>query len=134
MLIASDDMVIVASPDLASLRNAKNMIDLVRQARPNDAPPRLVLNQVGVPKRPEISPADFYEPLELEPAAIIPFDPQVFGNAANNGRMLGEADANHPTVKIINDLAHVLTGRAEVRSRKKQGLKDILSKLKRAKK
>ena len=25
--------------------------------------------------------------------AVIPFDPQLFGNASNNGRMLGEMDA-----------------------------------------
>ena len=47
-LIAADDIVIVATPDLASLRNAKNIVELVQSARPNDAPPRLVLNQVGV--------------------------------------------------------------------------------------
>jgi small-conductance mechanosensitive channel len=45
--VGSDELVVTATPDLASLRNAKNIIDLVRQARPNDAPPRLVLNQVG---------------------------------------------------------------------------------------
>jgi pilus assembly protein CpaE len=133
-LSRADEIVIVATPELANLRNTKNLIDALKKLRPNDFHPRLVLNQVGVPKRPEISAEDFYQPLDLEPSAIIPFDPQVFGNAANNGRMLGESDANHPTVKIINDLAHVLTGRAEVRSAKKQGLKDILSKLRRAKK
>ena len=133
-LSRADEIVIVATPELANLRNTKNLIDALKKLRPNDFHPRLVLNQVGVLKRPEISAADFYEPLELEPVAIIPFDPQVFGNAANNGRMLGESDANHPTVKIINDMVHILTGRAEVRSRKKQGLKDILSKLKRTKK
>ncbi|HPA39725.1 MAG TPA: AAA family ATPase, partial [Phenylobacterium sp.] len=37
ILLSSDDLVIVATPDLASLRNAKNMVDLVRRARPNDA-------------------------------------------------------------------------------------------------
>ncbi len=54
ILLSSDDLVVVATPDLASLRNVKNLVDLVRRARPNDAPPRLVLNQVGVPGRPEI--------------------------------------------------------------------------------
>ena len=33
----------------------------MKQARPNDAPPKLILNQVGVPKRPEIKPDDFAE-------------------------------------------------------------------------
>ena len=58
-LISADEVVVVATPDLASLRNAKNMIDLIRQGRPNDAPPRLVLNQIGVPGRPEIPAKDF---------------------------------------------------------------------------
>ena len=53
-LLAADDVVIVATPDLTSLRNAKNIIELVKNARPNDTPPRLVINQVGMPKRPEI--------------------------------------------------------------------------------
>ena len=53
-LLAADEIVIVATPDLASLRNAKTFADLLKQNRPNDAPPKLVLNQVGVPKRPEI--------------------------------------------------------------------------------
>ncbi len=66
VLIGSDDLVVVATPDLASLRNAKNIVDLVRQARPNDAPPRLVLNQVGVPGRPEIPVKDFGEALGLD--------------------------------------------------------------------
>ena len=133
-LSRADEIVIVATPELANLRNAKNLLDTLKKLRPNDAEPRLVLNQVGVPKRPEISPVDFYEPLGIEPIATIPFDPQVFGNAANNGRMLGEADANHATVKIINDMAHILTGRAEVRTRKKPGLQGMLAKLKRNKK
>ncbi len=60
---------IVATPDLTSLRNAKNIVELVKSARPNDAPPRLVLNQVGMPKRPEIPAKDFAETMGVEPAA-----------------------------------------------------------------
>ena len=72
-LIAADEIVIVATPDLASLRNAKNIIELVKNARPNDAPPRLVINQVGVPKRPEIPAKDFAETMGVEPAAVLRF-------------------------------------------------------------
>ena len=71
MLIAADEIVVVATPDLASLRNAKNMIELLRQNRPNDAPPRFVLNQVGQPKRPEIPPKDFAETIGVDAAAIV---------------------------------------------------------------
>src|ERR1051326_5271236 len=48
-LIAADDILIVAAPDLANLRNAKNMYDLLKASRPNDHRPLYCLNQVGVP-------------------------------------------------------------------------------------
>jgi len=129
-LSRADEVVVVATPELANLRNAKNLVDTLKRLRPNDAPPRLILNQVGVQKRPEISTADFCDPLGLASLATIPFDPQLFGNAANNGRMLGETDPSSPVVQAIRDIAHVLAGRAEVKARKKSGLPSILSRLK----
>ena len=102
-LIAADEVVVVATPDLASLRNAKNMIDLVRQGRPNDAPPRLVLNQVGVPGRPEIPAKDFGEALGVHPSLIIPFEPKLFGAAANNGQMILEAAARSKAAEALPD-------------------------------
>ncbi len=56
-LISADDILIVAAPDLANLRNTKNIFDLLKASRPNDRPPLYCLNQVGVPKRPEINVA-----------------------------------------------------------------------------
>ena len=67
-LVSADDILVVASPDLANLRNAKNLIDLLRAARPNDRRPYYCLNQVGVPKRPEIKAADFAKALEASPS------------------------------------------------------------------
>src|SRR5206468_7912380 len=75
-LIAADDILIVAAPDLASLRNTKNLYDLLKAQRPNDRAPLYCLNQVGVPKRPEIKANEFAKAIESEPAAIIPFEPQ----------------------------------------------------------
>jgi pilus assembly protein CpaE len=110
-LIAADEIVFVATPDLASLRNAKNMVELVKFGRPNDAPPRLVLNQVGQPKRPEIPTKDFAETMGFDPAAVIPFDPAIFGTAANNGQMLIEVQPKAPAAEAIRRLAALVTGR-----------------------
>src|SRR5262249_42790045 len=65
ILVGADDILVVAAPDLANLRNTKNLIDLLRAARPNAHPPHYCLNQVGVPKRPELKPADFAKALEV---------------------------------------------------------------------
>jgi pilus assembly protein CpaE len=129
-LMQADEVVITATPELANLRNTKNLVDTLKKLRPNDAPPRLIVNQTGIPKRPEISAADFAQPLGLEPTAVIPFEPQLFGNAANNGRMLGEMDAQNAIVETINDIAHVLTGRSEIKVKKKAGLASLLDRLK----
>ena len=111
VLMTSDDLVVVATPDLASLRNAKNMIDLVRQSRPNDQPPRLVLNQVGVPGRPEIPVKDFGEALGLSPSLVLPFDPKLFGQAANNGQMLSEVNPKAKSAEGIDYLARLISRR-----------------------
>src|ERR1700761_4978387 len=103
-LLAADDVVIVATPDLTSLRNAKNIIELVKNARPNDNPPRLVINQVGMPRRPEIPSKDFAETMGVEPSAIIAFDPAVFGQAANNGQMVMELSPKSPVTESLRRL------------------------------
>lgn len=121
VLQGADDIVITAAPDLANLRNAKNLVDTLRKIRPNDAAPRLILNQVGMPKRPEIDPAEFLDPLGLEALATIDFEPQVFGAAANNGRMLAETEAGHPAVAIFERVAHELTGRGVAKTPAKSG-------------
>ncbi|MDQ2633416.1 MAG: AAA family ATPase [Pseudomonadota bacterium] len=128
-LTKADEVVITATPELANLRNTKNIVDMLKRLRPNDPPPKLILNQAGVPKRPEIKPADFSEPLGITPMAVIPFEPLLFGNASNNGRMLGEMDAAHQAVAIMNEIAHVLTGRSEIKAKKKAGLGGLLGKL-----
>jgi pilus assembly protein CpaE len=121
-LLAADEIVIVSTLDLASLRNAKSVLDIVRGQRPNDSPPKLALNQVGVPKRPEIPVKEFAAALGIEPSVAIPFDPHLFGTAANNGQMLAEVQADARAAEEIRHLAEVITGRAVQRAAKKSGL------------
>jgi pilus assembly protein CpaE len=121
-LIAADEVIVTAVPDLANLRNAKAIVDLLRQARPNDTPPKLILNQVGVPKRPEIKPDDFAAALQLTPIATIPFDPLLFGTAANNGQMVAEASAKTTVSDLFADVAQVVSGRKELKKARKKGL------------
>ena len=61
--------------------------------------------------------------------AVIPFEPHIFGNAANNGRMLGEMEAKSTIVATIREIAHILTGRDAIRARKKAGFNRLLGKL-----
>jgi pilus assembly protein CpaE len=128
-LIAADDILVVAGPDLANLRNAKNLLDLLRAARPNDHRPSYCLNQVNMPKRPEIKPGDFAKALDDQPVAVIPFEPQLFGTAANNGQMIAELSSSHRTAETFRQLAQVLTGRAETKKVKSGLLSPFIEKL-----
>jgi len=121
----ADDVIITASPDLASLRNAKQLYDTINATRPNDAAPKIVLNQVGLPKRPEIPVKDFADALGVEPSLVLPFDAAVFGLAANNGQMIGEVAADSKIASGLIELASMLIGR-DVPVRKRSFVDQLL--------
>ncbi len=122
VLVAADEVVLVTSPDLAGLRNTKNLADLLVLARPNDAPPRIVLNQCGLPKRPEITSKDFADAVGRDISAAVPFDAMLFGTAANNGQMIGELKADGKPTEELRELAQQLTGRKVPGKQKKNVL------------
>lgn len=128
-LIGADDILIVAAPDLANLRNTKNLFDLLKAARPNDRPPLYCLNQVGIPKRPEIAATEFAKAIESQPVVSIPFEPQIFGAAANNGQMIAEISANHKSIEMFLQIAQRLTGRSETKKQKSSLLSPLIEKL-----
>ena len=126
MLVGADEVVLVAAPDLASLRNAKNILDVMRVARVHDAKPRLVLNTVGMLKRPEISTADFCKAVDIDVPIVIPHDAKLFGTAANNGQMIGEVEAASKIAETFNEMARLVTGRAHAPIKAKRSLLEPL--------
>ncbi|HEY5796293.1 MAG TPA: P-loop NTPase [Bosea sp. (in: a-proteobacteria)] len=131
ILTNADEIVVIAGPELASLRNAKNLIDLARASRPNDSGARLVLNQVGMPKRPEIDAAEFSKALGVEVLTSIPFDAQLFGTAANNGQMIAEVQASGKVAEAFVQIASSLTGRGEAKRSKRSLFEPLVAKLRR---
>jgi pilus assembly protein CpaE len=67
-----------------------------------------------MPKRPEIPVKDFAETIGHDPALIVPYDPLIFGQAANNGQMLAEMGQKSPIIDGIRDFAGLITGRKVV--------------------
>ena len=110
VLMQSDEIIITAAPDLANLRNTKNILDFLKANRSTDVSPRLVLNMVGMPKKPEISVADFSQIIEVQPLAVIDYDAEIFGTAANNGQMVGEVSEKSKVAQQISELAYLLAG------------------------
>ncbi len=110
-LATVDEVVIVAEPDLANLRNAKNMADTVRALRPTENAPCLVLNKVAMPRRPEINPGEFASSVECQLIGQLPFDAALFGTAANNGQMIAEVAANNKINDVYRAISMHVTGR-----------------------
>jgi len=117
VLINSDDVVITATPDLANLRNTKNLIDFLRAQRPNDAEPILILNKTGMTKASEISVKDFAAAVGLEPALVLGFDPDAYFEASNDGKMLTEVKVAAQAVSGMEYIARRLkTGKFDTAS------------------
>ena len=106
-----DEVIIVAEPDLANLRNAKNLSDTIKALRPTESEPLLVLNKVGVPRRPEIPANEFATSVECKLLGQVGFDAQTFGTAANNGQMIAEVSANHRANEMFRLIGMHVTGR-----------------------
>ncbi|WP_158765617.1 AAA family ATPase [Terricaulis silvestris] len=113
-LVAADDIVMVASPDLASLRNAEAILRAVKSERAGRAEPIVALSMVGVPKRPEITLKDFAEALNIAPVESLAFDPALFGAAVIKGQMLAEVAPRSKGAVSIAKLASLITGREPV--------------------
>lgn len=90
ILKSADEVVITATPDLANLRNAKNLIEYLKTARPNDPEPLLVLNKTGVPKTAEIPLKDFAAAVGINPSLVLAYEPVIYTEASNDGKMLSD--------------------------------------------
>jgi len=108
VLSTVDDVVITATPDLANLRNTKNLIDFLKAQRPNDQDPIFILNKTGISKTGEISVKDFATAVGLEPALVVGFDPESFFEVTNEGKMLADVKAAAQTVQGLGYIANRL--------------------------
>lgn len=124
-LVSADEVIVVASPDLASLRNGEAMLRLLKNDRGGRAEPLVALSMVGVPKRPEITFKDFSESLKSAPVASFAFDPELFGLAALKGQMVTEVAPRSKAAESFTKLSSLLTGR-EPPKQKKKDLRTVL--------
>lgn len=106
----SENVVLVATPDLASLRNLKTVYDWLKSERQHDAAPKIVLNQVGMPKRPEIAAKEFAEIVGAPVDLVIPFEPAIFGAAQNDGKMLADVAGAKKLVEPLETFVQGMFG------------------------
>ncbi len=107
-LIDVDDIVVVAAPDIAGLRNTKAMFEALRQMRPNDEDPRLILNMAGVRGRQELRARDFQAAAGKEPDLVMPFAPETFSEAATEGKLIFDVAARSAEARKLQNFAGVV--------------------------
>lgn len=128
ILTTADEIVITATPDLAAFRNTKQLVDILTAARPNDAPPTLIVNQFD-PKLSPVRPEQFAEHVGLQPAQVFNWEPQIFGAAATNAAPIAEVSPKSKAAQGFRELAASLIGRSEADiARPKFSLSGLFSK------
>ncbi len=132
-LATLDEIVIVAEPDLANLRNAKNLVDTFKAMRPTESDPLLVVNKAGMAKRPEITPREFASSIDCQLIGTIGFDPALFGTAANNGQMVAEVNKGAKVNDVFRDVGLRVAGRVQAPAAKADAGKQAGGLLKRLK-
>lgn len=129
VLDASDEVILTAVPSLASLRNAKSAADALNAGRKNDTRARVVLNRVGANPKSEIRAKDFADTLGSAPAVTIPYEPALFAEAANVGRMIGETGKGQRVLEPFGKLASLVSGRPGLEKRRRATGLGLLDKL-----
>jgi pilus assembly protein CpaE len=119
VLSLSDEVVLVATPRLSSLRNAKRIAEVLNAKRVNDAPVKIVLTRVGANAKTELTSKDFVTAVGQEPSMVIPYDPGVFELAANNGQMIGEGKSGGKVADLIEKFAVSVSGRTPVKPKRR---------------
>ena len=109
-LAAADRVVLVATADLPSLRNARTLTGLLAELRPNDGPPLLVLNRIQGRNGGAVSPEEFARILDCKVETTIPFDAEAAA-AEMTGVVLSESTPKSEAAAAIGALAATLSDR-----------------------
>ena len=107
-LESADELVLTSAPDLASLRDAKALLELLSR---RSSPPKLVLNKLVSGKSTQLTAKDFAETLKLAPALTLPLD-GLFVEAGNNGQMLTEQAKGNKSAESFRQFSLSLSGRS----------------------
>lgn len=112
LLAQADEVLVVARPDLACLRDSRNLLDQLTSRRGGETGLRLVLNQRDAARKVQLTTADFQDTLKIKPTACLAYEPQAVGEAANAGQMIAECSGrNHRLSLAFAELANTVAGR-----------------------
>lgn len=111
MLARASDVVLVSTPLLPSLRNARTLLGEIKTIRGSLKEVQLVLNMQGLAGSEEVPAADIKSALDMEPAAKIPYAPKVFAASEATGKPAGENKAAGDIIQALMGIASAASGK-----------------------
>jgi pilus assembly protein CpaE len=106
ILSRANEIVLVSTPTLSSLRLARSLIQEVKELRGEDENEiDLVINMQGLSSKFEVPKSDIEAALERKPAAIVPFNPDIYLGAESEGRRLLDEKGGKEIVNLLLPLA-----------------------------
>ena len=110
ILALADSVTLIATPDLAGLRNTRTLLNMAKSLRPNDPLPMLVLNQHPTRGKGFITGQEFTTTLSCPVVAEIPKDPDALFAAQLAGKVLLE----HAPKSAVSAQIRKLTAKAAI--------------------
>jgi pilus assembly protein CpaE len=116
LLTAADETILVLAPDIANIRDSRNLLDFLNSKRGESRQTKVVINKSDIAKRTRLLPKDISNTLGIQPVAAIAFDPATFIEAANDGKMIGDRFKSHKLIGVFTDLVMRVGVRGHVKS------------------
>lgn len=103
----ANHIVVVSTPALAALRQARSLIQEIKELRGgSESGISMILNMQGMAPANEVSKGDIEKALEFKPSASVPFLPKVFAGCESEGKKV--MDDKEGAVIVQNTLLPVL--------------------------
>ena len=100
----ADHVVLVTTPLLSSLRNARMMMDELKQKRGSDAPISIVVNNLGLADRAELPLEAVKDALEVKEVCTLNHTPALFTLAETNGKYFANDRAAQKALRDLKPL------------------------------
>lgn len=107
----ADQILLIATPDVVSVRNAHKKLQTLQNAGIDKARIHLILNQV--PAKPHLSQDDIEQNLEVQVMARLPADPATVSQALNDGVLIREINKKSEVARMLSALIGLLTENPE---------------------
>jgi pilus assembly protein CpaE len=105
ILTRAAEIVIVSTPLLSSLRNARTLLNEIKTLRAGLKDVDLVVNMQGLAPAEEMAERDIKTALGLTPSATIPFAPKIFLSAESAGKTIGHNKAAEEILTSLMEIA-----------------------------